>query len=169
MLNRCRRLRNGTMQALKGDSMKQNGITLIELMIVVLVLGVLAATTAPVVANAYHRRAVRTAADEFRSSHALARSVAMKYGRRASLHVEAVRFWIEADTGTASGVTDTISHVRELEWDVQMSSNRNLLCFNTKGLPSVRPPCSAPDATVVFTLGDHADTVKISPVGRVAR
>lgn len=150
--------------------MKKAGITLIEMMIVVLVLGVVAATTAPLVANAYHRQAVRTAADEFRSSHALARSVAMQYGRRASLHVDAAgRFWVEADTGTASGVTDTIGNVRELEKNVLMSSNRNLLCFNAKGLPSVRPPCSAPDATVVFSLGDHANTVKISPAGRVER
>ena len=149
--------------------MRQDGITLLEMLIVVLVLGVIAASTAPVVVNAYHRQAVRTAADEFRSSHALARSVAMKYGRRTSLHVGAGRFWVEADTGTVSGVTDTISHERELEQYVQMSSNRTMLCFNAKGLPSVRPPCSAPDATVVFSLGDHADTVKISSVGRVER
>jgi prepilin-type N-terminal cleavage/methylation domain-containing protein len=74
--------------------MKQSGITLIEMMIVVLVLGVIAATTTPLVANAYHRQAVRTAADEFRSSHALARSVAMKYGRRAALHIGSTRFWV---------------------------------------------------------------------------
>jgi len=149
--------------------MKKAGITLIEMMIVVLVLGVVAATTAPLVANAYHRQAVRTTADEFRSSHALARSVAMQYGRRTSLHVDAAsRFWVEADTGTASGVTDTIGNVRELE-NVLMSSNRDLLCFNAKGLPSVRPPCSAPDATVVFSLGDHTETVKISSAGRVER
>ncbi len=149
--------------------MKQSGITLIEMMIVVLVLGVIAATTTPLVANAYHRQAVRTAADEFRSSHALARSVAMKYGRRAALHIGSTRFWVEADTGATSGVTDTISHVRELEKNVQMSSNRPMLCFNAKGLPSVRPPCPAPDATVVFSLGDHSDTVQISSAGRVER
>ncbi len=148
--------------------MKQSGITLIEMMIVVLVLGVVAATTAPLVANAYHGQAVRTAADEFRSSPALARSVAMKYGRRAALHIGSTRFWVEADTGATSGVTDTISPVRELE-NVLMSSNRDLLCFNAKGLPSVRPPCSAPDATVVFSLGDHTETVKISSAGRVER
>lgn len=149
--------------------MKQAGITLIEIMIVVLVLGVVAATTAPLVANAYHRQAVQTAADEFRSSHALARSAAIKHARRTSLHVEAARFWVEADTGAATGVTDTITYVRELANNVQMSSNRTILCFNAKGLPSVRQPCEAPDATIVFSLGDHADSVKISPVGRVER
>jgi hypothetical protein len=66
-------------------------------------------------------------------------------------------------------VTDTISHVRELEKNVQMFSNRSMLCFNARGLPSFRPPCPAPDATVVFNLGGHSDTVKISSTGRVER
>ncbi len=149
--------------------MKQDGITLIEMLIVVLVISVVAAITTPVVADAYHRRVVRTAADEFRSSHALARSVATKFGRRAVLHIGSARFWVEADTGAASGVTDTISYVRELEKNVEMFSDRSMLCFNAKGLPSVSSLCPAAEATVVFNLGDHSDTVKISSTGRIER
>jgi hypothetical protein len=83
---------------------------------------------------------------------------------------------VEVDT-SAAGVNglDTV-RVMALK-DVGVSSDRNLLCFDRRGLSTSEGPCEAGNSVVVFGwnpdscvgCGGAADTVKTSVLGKVLR
>lgn len=153
----------------------RNGMTLIEVVIVLVIVGLLAAIAIRPVGDEFRRSATRTAVDQFTTVHRLARSTAVRYGRLAELHIEAStgRLWVEVDTSQA-GVQDTTGMRDLVDGPMSMSSNRSLLCFDARGLPTTRQTtqgesCDGPDAEVIFTLGDEADTVQITALGKVLR
>ncbi len=154
------------------NRLRQAGITLADLAVTLAFVGVVLAIATPPLAKLYKRNATRLAAGEFVTTHRLARSMALEYGRVAELHIDAAgdRFWVEVDTGYAGGVSDTIGQVRNIgEFGVGITSNRSLLCFDSRGLPTVRSYCDEADALVVFTREDKSDTVKISAFGKLLR
>jgi hypothetical protein len=50
-----------------------------------------------------------------------------------------------------------------------MTSNRNLLCFDARGLASTAGSCQTGDAQVIFAESDKADTVTTTALGKVLR
>ncbi|MGD2154150.1 MAG: GspH/FimT family pseudopilin [Gemmatimonadales bacterium] len=149
-----------------------NGFTIIELIIVLILSGIIVAVASPTLSTAFRRTAGRAAVDEFVSTHTLARSAAVRYGRTAELHIDAsnARFWVEVDTASAGGVKDTVGVVKYLDsMGVGVSSDRAVLCFDSRGLPTTRGSCEAADATLVFSSPGEADTVQITALGRVLR
>ena len=151
----------------------RRGVTVVELLMVLAVLGIVAATGGPKISAALQRRTTASVADQFVLTHSLTRSTALRYGRVAQLHIDAPgkRFWIDVDT-SANGVGQraTIAFVRDVSGTgLQMTSSRTLLCFDARGIASTVGSCEPGDAKVVFTDGVMADTVNTTTLGKVLR
>ena len=151
----------------------RRGFSLLELIITMSLLAILTAMGTTRLSGELRRRTTQTAVDQFATAHSLARSTAVRYGRVAQLHINASarRFWVDVDTsGTGSGQRGTIWYVRDLsEPGLVMSSNRSLLCFDARGMPSTIPPCEPADAQIVFTAADMADTLTTAALGKILR
>lgn len=152
---------------------RRRGFTLLEVIIVMALLAVIAGMGAPKLSAALRRRTTQTATDQFATAHSLARATAVRYGRVAQLHIDAStrRFWVDVDTsGNGMGQRATIWYVRDLtSTGLVMTSNRSLLCFDARGLPSTSAPCEAADAQIIFTALDKADTVTTASLGKILR
>ena len=149
--------------------MEHKGFTLTELLMAI-VLAVLAMTImAPPISRGHERATVRAIVAEFIAVHARARSTAVRYGRVVELKIQANkdRFWIEADT-TLEGEEAVRLAMREFRRG-DLGSDRKLLCFDGRGLPTTRGKCEAADATLTFTLGSRSDTLKITALGVIRR
>ncbi len=153
--------------------MERNGYTLAELMIVLVLAGLAMAIATPPLASTYKRTATRAARDQFVSTHSLTRSVALRYGRVAELHIDEsnARFWVEVDTSSiTSGMKARVGVTKDLNAaKVTINSDRSILCFDVRGLPTTRGVCEAADATIIFSVEGKADTVKITALGKVLR
>jgi Tfp pilus assembly protein FimT len=146
---------------------------MVELLMVLSVIGIVAAMGGPKISAALQRRTTASVADQFVLTHSLTRSTALRYGRVAQLRIDAPgkRFWIDVDT-SANGIGQraTIAFVRDVSGNgLQMASNRTLLCFDARGIASTVGSCESGDAQVVFTDGSMADTVKTTTLGKVLR
>lgn len=152
---------------------QRRGVTMVELLMVLAVIGIVAAMGGPPISAALQRRTTASVADQFVLTHSLTRSTALRYGRVAQLHIDAPgkRFWIDVDT-SANGIGQraTIAFVRDVSGNgLQMTSTRTLLCFDARGIASTVGSCESGDAQVVFTDGSTADTVKTTTLGKVLR
>lgn len=152
---------------------QRRGFTMIEILMVLALMAIVAATGGPKLAAALHRRTTSSAADQFVLTHSLSRSTALRYGRVAQLHIDAStrRFWVDVDT-SANGIGQraTIANVRDVSGSgLTMTSTRTLLCFDARGIASTTGSCEAGDAKVIFSDGATADTVTTTILGKVLR
>jgi prepilin-type N-terminal cleavage/methylation domain-containing protein len=151
----------------------RRGFSLLELIITMSLLAIITATGTARLSGELRRRTTQVAIDQFATAHSLARSTAVRYGRVAQLHINASarRFWVDVDTsGTGTGQRAIIWYVRDLtEPGLVMTSNRSLLCFDARGMPSTIPPCESADAQVIFTASDKADTLRTASLGKILR
>lgn len=159
----------GTVIAQQMRDMNVRGFTLAEIVVVLMLSGIAVAVATPTVSRSYARTAARSAADEFATTLAMARSTAVRYGRVAELHIDAPyrRFWVEIDTSSTGGMMDTVGVVRESRKKLTVTSDRSIICFDGRGLPTTRGACEAADATIIFTQGATSDTVKITALGMI--
>jgi prepilin-type N-terminal cleavage/methylation domain-containing protein len=151
----------------------RRGFTMIESLMVVSIIGLVAAIGGPKVSSALQRRTTASAADQFVAAHSLTRSTALRYGRIAQLHVDAPgqRFWVDVDT-SANGIGQraTIANIRYVsDAGLTMASNRVLLCFDARGIASTSGSCESGDAKVIFSDGVVADTVATTILGKALR
>jgi prepilin-type N-terminal cleavage/methylation domain-containing protein len=154
-------------------AINRQGFTMIESIMVLTVIGIVAAVGGPKISAALQRRTTASAADQFVLTHSLTRSTALRYGRIAQLHVDQVAqsFWVDVDT-SANGIGQraTIANVRYVSDNgLHMTSNRALLCFDARGLASTLGSCESGDARVIFSDGVMADTVVTTILGKVLR
>ena len=157
---------------IKASASRRAGITLVEMLIVLIVFGTLLGVALPRLFQAFQGAKGRSAVNQFVSAHRLARATAIRYGRVAELHIDAAsaRFWIEVDTSQAGGVTDTIRTIRDVgDSPFVMTSDRSLVCFDGRGLATTAGGCEAGDVTVTFSLAGRTDTVSVSSLGKVLR
>jgi Tfp pilus assembly protein FimT len=151
----------------------RRGFTIIDVIVTTGLVGIVTAFGAPELQDALRRRQVQAAADQFTTAHSLARATAIRYGRVAQLHIDpaARRFWIEADTSADDiGQRATIWYVRTLaDPGVQISSDRTVICFDSRGLAYDVDPCEPGDAQIVFSAVEAADTVRTTVLGKVLR
>lgn len=152
---------------------QRRGFTMIEAIIVLMLMGIVAAIGGPKLVAALQRRTTGSAADQFVLTHFLARSTALRFGRVSQLHIDAAgrRFWIDIDT-SANGVGQRaiIANVRDVSGDgLQMTSTRALLCFDPRGIAVTTGSCESGDALVIFSNGATSDTVATTALGKVLR
>ena len=154
-------------------AINRRGFTILESIMVMSVIGIVAATGGPKISAALQRRTTASAADQFVLTHSLTRSTALRYGRVAQLHVDTTgqRFWVDVDT-SANGIGQraTIANVRYVNDNgLHMTTNRALLCFDASGIASSAGSCESGDANVIFSDGVMADTVATTLLGKVLR
>ncbi len=153
--------------------MNRTGFTLLEVVIVCATMGVISLVALPRLQEAYRQQATTVAADRFVRAHELARATAVRYGRRARLHIDGPggRFWVDVDT---SG-TSTLDTIGPIHYDVsdlraQLTSPDTLMCFDARGLASTTgAACQAQNVTLVFSSFGRSDSVAITTLGKVLR
>ncbi len=155
---------------LKRTVRRRDGFTLIEMLIVITVMGVLATILMPSMVTSFRQRATRGAVDRLAMTHSLARATAVRFGRVAELHIDAAngRFWVEVDT-SGTGIRDTVGLMNDVAGQVTMSSDRSLLCFDSRGLTTTRNACESGDALVQFSMQGRTGTFQTTVLGKVLR
>ena len=150
---------------------RRRGVTVIELVVVMSFVGLMSAMALPSFTRAYNASASRTAADVFVRTNELARATAVRFGRVARLHIDASQsaFWLDADT-SGTGQRAIVGGVRRYaNYGLALSSSDTLVCFDTRGLRSIRDNCQSGPTTVVFSRSERADTVQITSLGKLIR
>jgi len=152
---------------------RRPGFSMIEMLMVLGLIGIVAAIAGPKVAATLQRRTTASAADQFALTHSLSRATAIRYARVAQLHIDASgrRFWVDVDTSAnGSGQRATIAYVRDVSTSgLTMTSTRSLLCFDARGLPSTVGSCEPADGRVIFSDGPMADTIVTTALGKILR
>ncbi len=150
---------------------RTRGFTIAELVIILAISAVTMAIAAPPIARAFRNTATQSAADEFVSTHALAKSAAIRFGRTAELHIDTLsaEFYVMVDTA-GTGTPVRVSLVKDLKkYKVELTSTRSIVCFDARGLPTTRGVCEPGDAMLTFTAGDDYEELTITALGRVLR
>jgi prepilin-type N-terminal cleavage/methylation domain-containing protein len=149
----------------------RHGFTLMELLVVLLVTGIIATIGFSSASTALAKQTPRLAANEFVTVYRLATTTARRYGRTVELHIDASgkRLWIEVDTTETGAGPDAIGDVRVIYSPaLTIVSDRTLLCFDGRGLPTTVGNCEEPDATVTFTQAGQSRTITFTRLGRVS-
>lgn len=146
-----------------------SGFTTVEMVVVLTVATLLLAIAGPPLTRIHKQTRLRQAVDTMAASHSFARATAIQTGSIAELHIDpnADQHWVQVDTG-ATGVPTTVGGIVRFK-RVDLSSDRTLLCFDPRGMPTTSGACESPDATMVFQLVDLRDTLRITGLGRVVR
>ena len=155
---------------------KRRGFTTIELIIVLVVFGIVAALAGPKFYDAFIAAQTRTAADRFVRATELARASAVRFGRDAEVHIDASgkRFWVTVDTSVnLTGQKDTIGPIQSLV-DAKVTITANpaadtLICFDIRGIRSSRGLCQTGGLAVLFSYTGRVDSVQITSLGKVLR
>ena len=140
----------------------RHGITLLELAVVLVILGILCGIAAPALLRHLDRARVRHATDEIVTMLALARTTAVA---RES-HV--VTYFHAADGVVAviahEGSDTVVARPLAAVYGVSVQSNRDSTTYGPTGLGH-----GAANQTIVVRRGEAIDSVIISRLGRVRR
>lgn len=140
-------------------------------MIAVVMVALVYAIAVPAIGRTRVSASVHNARHALVSSISLARATAIRFGRTATLRLDSDRdrVWVEADTTmAATGEVVTFGHfdfAKELH--VDLGSNRSSLCFNSRGIGTTSATCTGRGAVIVLALRGKAETIWVSPTGRV--
>ncbi len=150
----------------------QSGVTLIELLLVIAVLAATFTIALPAIARMRVAASVQNSKAAVVSALSLARATAMRYGRPAVLRIDAAgdRVWVEVDTtsvgdGTAVDTLGSFDFAAKLNDDLM--SDRTSLCFDGRGVGTTSTTCPLAGGEIVVRRQTRADTVVVSPLGRV--
>jgi len=138
----------------------RGALTLVEILLVLAVVGILAALATPPYIAARDRAAVQSAVTASVAAFDAARALAITRGRRAAVHI---------DTSGARLVVhsfrDTVLRVPlGASWGVQVSSTRDSSAIAPDGLGY-----GAANLLLILSRGASSDTITVSRLGRVAR
>lgn len=155
---------------LRSCARQQGGYTAVELVAVLTIAAVIMAIAGPPLARINNGTQLRQAVDALAANHALTRAAAVQNGCVAELHIDPAtdRHWVQVDTGVnaVTTIVGPIIHFKQGD----LISDRALLCFDARGMPTGAGPCDPPDATVAFVhASGRADTLRITGLGRIQR
>ncbi len=145
---------------------REQGFTLAELVIVVVVMGVLTGMMAPRIGRAILKQDVRAARGGLIAMHATAKAAAVQRSARTVLVLTGGNLVIRAPDPVAAGQVDTVGSPLSVpaRYGVTLIPSRDSLVFDPRGIANELMP-----TTVIVRKGAFADTVLISPAGRVLR
>ncbi len=138
------------------------GVTLPELMSVMLIMGVIASVVVPPATRLVDRATVGGAADRLTAMHEVARQTAIARGRPARYEVDRPRLRVVLSVRDPHGGWDTV-RVFQLG-EVQLSVSQPIVTFNPLGIGS-----GASNTTVILARGAAAETLTVSRTGRLRR
>jgi Tfp pilus assembly protein FimT len=143
----------------------------VEVLITVMLLSLVYAIAIPTIGRTRIQASVHNSTQAVIATVSLAKAAAVRFGRPSVLRLDSDRdrLWVEVDTTVAgTGVADTLGFfsLRE-ELQVDLNANRATLCFNGHGVGTTRAVCPQAGAVIILSLMGRADTVFVSPLGRV--
>lgn len=149
--------------------MRNKGFTTIEMVIVVVLMGVIAAMAFPRIRGALDRQNVRSARAAAQTFVVKARAAAVQRGCRGTLHLPADgRMWVTiCRVVPAAGSTiDTLGPIETLgsRYNVTITPSRDSVMFDARGMK-----INFERVTVVFTHGSITDSLVVNELGKVVR
>ena len=149
--------------------MRTRGFTFIEVLIVMVLIGIIAALGIPRIRDAIQKNNVRSARAAIGTLVAKARGAAVQRGCKSAIHFtqgSAGKIWVTACKTANSALTDTLGGLEQLSarYSVTLSTTGDSVQFMPNGV--------SPDnvMTVIrFTSNGISDSVMINQVGKVVR
>ena len=143
--------------------MNRRGVTIIELLIVIVLIGVMAGFAFPRIGDAITKQSVRSARTLFVGTHAKARATAIQRGSQTQFILAGGRITIQA----AHPVTNVVQQVGNVEdlgsrYGVTVAPTNVTLTFDARGIGM-----ETSATTISITKGSYGSNIVISPVGRV--
>ena len=144
--------------------MQKRGFSIIELLIVMSIIGVMAAFAFPKMQDAIIHEATRGARREVATQLMRARAAAAQRGCRATVHMDAAttRVWVTACKVTGTGL-DTLGPFSRLDvkYNVTMTSTADSLPFaaNSMGM-------GTGTISMAFTRSGYTSSLRITAIGR---
>ena len=147
--------------------MKRSGFTTIEMVIVVVLIGLIAAIGFPKIRQTLDKTNVRSARAAVGTLAAMARSAAIQRGCPGVIHFLATNATVWVTTSCAAKV-DTVSGVQQLttRFKVTMVATRDSVRYDPRGLSLDN---LAGNTVITFTgsVGSNVDSTVINPLGKV--
>lgn len=145
--------------------MNTRGLTLIEIAIVIVLIGLIAAVAFPQISDGLRRQNVRSASDAIAGTYAKARAVAIQRGRRTVLEMTNGRMVIRS-INPVTGAVDTVGQPDDLaaRFNVTISAVPDTFAFDGRGIG-----LAAGNTTVIIRFAPFADTLRISRYGRIEK
>lgn len=143
--------------------MNRRGMTLIELVIVFVIIGAIAAIAFPRIGDGLTRQNIRSARALFSALHARARGIAIQRGSQTQLIVNNGQVTIRS-LNPVSGVNEQVGNMQDLaqRYGVTVSPTSFTLTFDPRGIGM-----ETSQTTVSITKAAYGTSVVISPVGRI--
>ena len=135
----------------------RRGLTLVELLLVIVVMGVVMMITAPKLRGISTNTSLRGASQELTMRLALARQTAIRRGAATILHLENDKAWLMVEkNGTETIAGDTLRFVNK--YGVYLTASTNTVRYNARGVASM-------GSTQTFTVTKDGATQKVCVTG----
>ncbi len=149
--------------------MRTKGFTTIEMVMVVVIIGVIAAVGFPRIRGALASQNVRSARAAAQTFVVKARAVAVQRGCRGTLHTPADgRMWVTVCrvVPAAGSTVDTLGPIETLatRYNVTITPSRDSISFDARGLK-----INFERVRVTFVHGSITDSLVVNEVGKVVR
>lgn len=143
--------------------MNRRGMTLIELVIVFVIIGAIAAFAFPRIGDGLTRQNVRSARTMFIAVHARARATAIQRGAQTQMIVSNGTLEVRS-LNPVSGAAQTVGRIEDLgaRYGVTVLPASLTLTFDPRGIG-----LETSQTTVAITKGAFGASVVVSPVGRI--
>ena len=143
--------------------MNRRGLTLTELLIVIVIIGAMAAFAFPRIGNGIRLQSVRSARTLFITQHARARATAIQRGSRTQMVLNNGQIVIRS-RNPVSGASEQVGGVEDLgvRYGVTVQPTTLTLTFDPRGIGT-----ETSSSTITILKGTIATTIVITPVGRV--
>lgn len=147
-------------------SRNRRGVSLLEFMVVLFLIGVIAAIGTPRLTGARARASVYSAKDQVHAALATARAAAIRQGYPAQFHAQAGSVWVTAANGSATGPQVQVGMLAAIEKTLNVSvtttGNAALIQYDGRGYANL-----GGSGKIWLTRGDLVDSVCVTRLGAV--
>jgi prepilin-type N-terminal cleavage/methylation domain-containing protein len=138
------------------------GVTLPEVVVVLVLVGILLSIAVPALTDGFDRAAVRGAGDRYAALHERARTLAVARGRLVRLEVDAARRQVTLAVRRADGAWDTLR--TQALGRAAIAVTQPVVTFSPLGTGF-----GVSNTRLVFARGVRAETLTVSRTGRLRR
>jgi prepilin-type N-terminal cleavage/methylation domain-containing protein len=144
----------------------RRGVSLLEFMVVLFVIGVVAAIGTPRLTGARERASLNSAKDQVHAALATARAAAIRQGYPAQFHAQSGAVWVTAANGSATAAQVQVGMVASIEKTLSVSvsttSNAALIQYDGRGFANL-----GGSGKIWLSRGVLIDSVCVTRLGAV--